>query len=138
VNVLRPGADYGWPETEGIEGDAGEPPILVIHPDEASPSGIAYAEGPLWMGGLGGQRLWQVPVDGPAAASDPISHLVGEYGRIRTVETAPDSSLWIVTSNTDRATWGGIDPDPETTASSPSSLSRPTDLAGPTNREEAP
>jgi glucose/arabinose dehydrogenase len=112
VNVLRPGADYGWPETEGIEGDTGEPPIFVIHPDEASPSGIAYAEGSLWMGGLGGQRLWQLPVDGPAAAGDPISHFVGEYGRIRTVEVAPDGSLWIVTSNTDRATWGGTDPRP--------------------------
>ncbi|MFD8519635.1 PQQ-dependent sugar dehydrogenase [Streptomyces capillispiralis] len=27
VNVLKPGLDYGWPATEGIEGDTGEPPI---------------------------------------------------------------------------------------------------------------
>lgn len=112
VNVLRPGADYGWPESEGIEGDSGEPPIFVIHPDDASPSGIAYAEGSLWMGALGGQRLWQLPVDGPRAAGDPVAHFVGEYGRIRTVEVAPDGALWIVTSNTDRATWGGTDPRP--------------------------
>ncbi|WP_162181686.1 PQQ-dependent sugar dehydrogenase, partial [Glycomyces tenuis] len=55
VNVLEAGRDYGWPETEGIEGDTGEPPIFTIHPDEASPSGIAYAEGSLWMGALGGE-----------------------------------------------------------------------------------
>src|SRR5690606_40908158 len=59
VNVLRPGADYGWPETEGVAGSTGEPPIATLHPDDASPSGVAYAEGSLWIGALGGQRLWQ-------------------------------------------------------------------------------
>ncbi|AVT35640.1 sorbosone dehydrogenase family protein [Plantactinospora sp. BB1] len=110
VNVLRPGADYGWPETEGVAGSTGEAPIATLHPDEASPSGVAYAEGSLWIGALGGQRLWQLPVQGRAATADPIAHLVGDYGRIRTVQVAPDGSLWIVTSNTDRATWGGTDP----------------------------
>lgn len=112
INVLRPGADYGWPETEGTEGDTGEAPIATIHPDEASPSGLVYAEGSLWIGALGGQRLWQLPVDGGTADAGPIEHLVGEYGRIRTVEVAPDGALWLVTSNTDRATWGGTDPRP--------------------------
>ncbi|XRQ05126.1 PQQ-dependent sugar dehydrogenase [Actinomadura welshii] len=112
LNVLRPGRDYGWPETEGTEGDTGEAPIFTIHPDDASPSGIAYADGSIWMGALGGQRLWQLPVDGPEAAGDPIEHFVGEYGRIRTVERAPDGSLWLATSNTDEATWGGTDPRP--------------------------
>ncbi|GAB3977477.1 PQQ-dependent sugar dehydrogenase [Plantactinospora veratri] len=112
VNVLRAGADYGWPETEGIAGSTGEAPIATLHPDEASPSGVAYAEGSLWIGALGGQRLWQLPVQGGAATADPVAHLVGDHGRIRTVEVAPDGALWIVTSNTDRATWGGTDPRP--------------------------
>jgi glucose/arabinose dehydrogenase len=109
VNVLRPGADYGWPQTEGIAGSTGEVPIATLRPDDASPSGVAYAKGSLWIGALGGQRLWQLPVQGRAATADPIAHFVGDYGRIRTVEAAPDGSLWIVTSNTDRATWGGTD-----------------------------
>jgi glucose/arabinose dehydrogenase len=112
VNVLRPGADYGWPETEGVAGDTGEPPLFTIHPDDASPSGIAYAQGSLWMGALGGQRLWQLPVDGAEATGDPIEHYTGEYGRIRTVEVAPDGALWLVTSNTDGATWGGTEARP--------------------------
>jgi glucose/arabinose dehydrogenase len=112
VNVLLPGRDYGWPETEGTEGDTGQPPIATVRPDDASPSGVAYARGSLWIGALGGQRLWQVPVRGPRATGRPIAHLVGDYGRIRTVETAPDGALWIMTSNTDRATWGGTDPRP--------------------------
>jgi glucose/arabinose dehydrogenase len=112
VNVLRPGADYGWPATEGIEGSTGEPPIATMHPDDASPSGVAYAAGSLWIGALGGRRLWQLPVDGEAAASDPIEHFASVYGRIRTVEVAPDGALWLVTSNTDRATWGGTESRP--------------------------
>ncbi|WP_211369988.1 PQQ-dependent sugar dehydrogenase [Nonomuraea turkmeniaca] len=110
VNVLTSGRDYGWPETEGVAGDTGQPPLFTLHPDDASPSGVAYAGGSLWMGALGGQRLWQLPVEGPRATGEPIAHLVGEYGRIRTVEVAPDGALWIVTSNTDQATWGGTDP----------------------------
>ncbi|MFG1694293.1 PQQ-dependent sugar dehydrogenase [Nonomuraea sp. NPDC049309] len=112
VNVLRAGAGYGWPETEGTSGSTGVPPIATLHPDDASPSGVAYAAGSLWIGALGGQRLWQLPVAGGAATGDPIAHFHGTYGRIRTVEVAPDGSLWLVTSNTDRATWGGTDPRP--------------------------
>lgn len=110
VNVLRPGADYGWPETEGIAGSTGEAPIATLHPDDASPSGVAHAGGSLWIGALGGQRLWQLPVDGGVPTAEPIAHLPGTFGRIRTVEVAPDGALWVVTSNTDRATWGGTAP----------------------------
>ncbi|WP_347657796.1 PQQ-dependent sugar dehydrogenase [Plantactinospora sp. B5E13] len=112
VNILRPGQDYGWPETEGLDGSTGVPPIFTVHPDDASPSGVAYAAGSLWIGALGGQRLWQLPVDGNAATGDAVEHFEGDHGRIRTVEVAPDGALWLVTSNTDRATWGGTDPRP--------------------------
>ncbi|MBM2615884.1 PQQ-dependent sugar dehydrogenase [Actinoplanes sp. LDG1-06] len=112
VNVLKPGADYGWPETEGVEGSTGEAPIWTVHPDDASPSGMAYAAGSLWIGALGGQRLWQLPVEAGAVTGEAVAHFAGDYGRIRTVEAAPDGSLWLVTSNTDRATWGGTDPRP--------------------------
>ena len=64
------------------------------------------------MGALSGQRLWQLPVSSGQPAGEPISHYIGQYGRIRAVEVAPDGALWIVTSNTDEATWGGTDPRP--------------------------
>jgi glucose/arabinose dehydrogenase len=96
----------------GSAGATGAAPIATTHPDDASPSGIAHAAGSLWIGALGGRRLWQLPVEGAAATAEPIAHFVGRYGRIRTVEVAPDGALWIVTSNTDRATWGGTAPRP--------------------------
>ena len=58
-----------------------------------------------------GERLWRVDVTGGGKrAGDPVAFLEGDYGRIRTVVTAPDGSLWITTSNQDgRGTPAGPD-----------------------------
>lgn len=110
LNVLRAGADYGWPSAEGFEGEGGQRPIFVLPPAEASPSGIAYAGGAIWMAGLRGQRLWRLPVADGEPAGDPVAYFVEEYGRLRTVQLAPDGALWVTTSNTDQATLGGAPP----------------------------
>jgi glucose/arabinose dehydrogenase len=107
VNVIARGADYGWPAAEGPDGAGGTRPVFWFTPEEASPSGVAYAGGALWMAGLRGQRLWRMPVEDGERAGDPVAYYQGEYGRLRTVEVAPDGALWVTTSNTDRATLGG-------------------------------
>ena len=107
LNALRPGADYGWPEAEGPEGSGGERPIFALRPVENSPSGVAYAGEAVWMAALRGQRLWRLPVEGGDRTGEPVAYLSGEYGRLRTVERAPDGALWVTTSNTDEATLGG-------------------------------
>jgi len=101
LNVLRAGQDYGWPAAEGDDGDGGTRPLASWHTDDASPSGVAYAGGAVWMAGLKGERLWRVPVAGGERTGDPVAYLDGTYGRLRTVVTAPDGSLWVTTSNTD-------------------------------------
>lgn len=111
LNVLRAGADYGWPEAEGPDGPGGERPTFSLRPEEASPSGIAYAGEAVWMAALRGQRLWRLPVgEGGERTGEPVAYLSGEYGRLRTVERAPDGALWVTTSNTDQATLGGEPP----------------------------
>ena len=52
------------------------------------------------MGALRGSRLWKIPVTDQQAAQ-PEAFFVGEYGRMRTVVTAPDGNLWVTTSNRD-------------------------------------
>jgi glucose/arabinose dehydrogenase len=110
LNALRPGADYGWPEAEGTDGSGGVRPIFQFAPEDASPSGIAYARGAIWMASLRGQRLWRLPVRRGRRAGAPRAYLVERYGRLRAVERAPDGSLWVATSNTDQATLGGTPP----------------------------
>ena len=101
LNRIDKGDNYGWP---AVEGKGGAPrytdPQLVWRTDDASPSGLAYDDGHLWMASLRGERLWRVTVDG-RKATDPTAYFVGDYGRLRTVEVAPDGNLWVTTSNRD-------------------------------------
>lgn len=102
LNAIKPGGNYGWPEAEGKSDDSGfQNPVDQWSTAEASPSGIAYAEGSVWMAGLRGKRLWRIPLNGTAASAEPQAFLEGEYGRLRTVVPAGGDRLWLVTSNTD-------------------------------------
>ncbi len=108
LNRITPGRNYGWPEVEGPGGPARfEQPQQVWNTDDASPSGLAFAAGSLWMAALNGERLWRVTVRGDRAVR-PKAFFVGRYGRMRTVALAPDGNLWVTTSNRD----GRGDPAP--------------------------
>ncbi len=101
LNRIEKGANYGWPECEGrCDTEGFVDPQAVWSTAEASPSGIAIAGDAVYMAGLRGERLWQIPLDG-GQAGRPRDHLSGEYGRLRTVVVAPDGTLWLTTSNTD-------------------------------------
>ena len=101
LNLITRGANYGWPMVEGKGGGSGlTDPQEVWNTDEASPSGLAWLDGDLWMASLKGERLWRVDVTG-TRAKDPTDFFVGTYGRMRTVAVAPDGNLWVTTSNTD-------------------------------------
>lgn len=118
VNLIEPGANYGWPE---VEGEGGEPefadPVAVFSTEEASPSGaeipldgaIPAWEGDFFMAALRGERLWRLELAGDGSVTGRESLLRGEFGRLRHVAQAPDGSLWVLTSNRD----GRGDPAPE-------------------------
>ncbi len=109
LNLIQPGANYGWPLVEGRGGEPGlVDPQVVWDTDVASPSGLAFVEGHLWLASLRGERLWRIDATGRRAQA-PTDFFVGEYGRMRTVAVAPDGRLWVTTSNRD----GRGDPDPE-------------------------
>ncbi|MFI8929770.1 PQQ-dependent sugar dehydrogenase [Streptomyces sp. NPDC053474] len=107
LNEIKAGDNYGWPEVEGKgdEDDEGaegfHAPVAQWKTSEASPSGVAYAEGSVWMAGLRGQRLWRIPVRGVDGEPKTEAFLTEEHGRLRTVLAAGGDKLWLVTSETD-------------------------------------
>ncbi|MDN3296017.1 PQQ-dependent sugar dehydrogenase [Streptomyces ficellus] len=102
LNLIEPGKNYGWPEVEGKGGgSAFVDPVAQWSTAEASPSGIAYAEGSIWMAGLRGERLWRIPLAGAEPSAEPQAFLEERYGRLRTVLAAGGNKLWLVTNETD-------------------------------------
>lgn len=99
LNIITPGANYGWPEAEGIAGEDGfTDPVQQWSPDAASPSGMTRIGGTLFIANLRGAVLRAVPVADPTTSTD---FFAGEFGRLRDVIAGPDGTLWFVTNNTD-------------------------------------
>ncbi|HEU4946678.1 MAG TPA: PQQ-dependent sugar dehydrogenase [Kribbella sp.] len=102
LNAITAGANYGWPAAEGVSHlDGMVDPIAQWRTDDASPSGITYSQGHIFMAGLRGERLWAIPVANGRRTGEPVAFFTNQFGRLRTVEAAPDGSLWLTTSNTD-------------------------------------
>jgi glucose/arabinose dehydrogenase len=99
LNHIVKGHNYGWPHAEGGDGRGGyHDPFVTWSNEECSPSGLAILRNRAWVGALRGQALWSVDLGGPTARRK-TRYFHQELGRIRTVERAPDGSLWVTTSN---------------------------------------
>lgn len=104
VNRIKPGRNYGWPIVEGkgsTHGGKFTNPLLAWRTSDASPSGLAYARGRLYMAALQGEGIWRMPVRSSGRLGKPKLLYGGKYGRLRTVIAAPGGGLWIATSNRD-------------------------------------
>ncbi len=99
LNRIEPGGNYGWPIVEGAAGDPRfADPVQQWSPSEASPSGMAHADGRLWIANLRGRSLREVDLASPGEST---VHWLAEHGRMRDVVVAPDGALWALTNNTD-------------------------------------
>ncbi|HEV2784563.1 MAG TPA: PQQ-dependent sugar dehydrogenase [Actinophytocola sp.] len=102
LNLILPGRNYGWPECEGTCDVAGMTnPKRTWSVAEASPSGLAFANGALFMAALRGQRLWRIVLNGENV-STVTSHFNGQFGRLRAVVKVPgENAIWFGTTNSD-------------------------------------
>lgn len=100
LNLIEPGANYGWPAVTGAPHREGYRDAKVVWPSTAdsSPSGLEIAGSTAYLGALRGQRLWTVSLSGDEA-SDPVAYFTREYGRIRDVIRTPDGGFWLLTNN---------------------------------------
>jgi glucose/arabinose dehydrogenase len=111
LNLIKPGANYGWPTCEGTCSVAGMTnPKATWNVSEASPSGIAIVRNVVYMASLRGERLWRIPINGDnESVGTPTAYYVGTYGRLRTVTKVPGADqLWLSTTNCDN---NGNQPD---------------------------
>lgn len=102
LNHIVKGRHYGWPRVEGGDGAGGfTDPFVTWRPTSScSPSGLAITRGRAWVGALAGHSLYSVDLVG-SRAGRKTRWFDDRLGRIRAVETAPDGSLWVTTSNRD-------------------------------------
>jgi glucose/arabinose dehydrogenase len=110
LNLIEPGANYGWPLAEGGEHGQFAAPIAV-YGSSIAPSGATwYGSGAIssWRGDilfatLVGTHLHRVSVDAddPRRVTSEEEELDERYGRLRDVQPGPDGALYLLTSNRD-------------------------------------
>ena len=117
VNNPQPGANYGWPvitygvDYSGVKIGVGteqaglEQPLHYWDPS-ISPSGLDFYEGALipgWdgdllAGGLSGQVLVRLDVEGDAVVGEERL-FEGQLGRVRDVRVGPDGAVYLLTDD---------------------------------------
>jgi glucose/arabinose dehydrogenase len=109
LNLILPGRNYGWNTCEGNCNVAGMTnPKHTWSVAEASPSGLAFANGALFMAGLRGQRLWRIVLNGENVGA-VTSHFTS-FGRLRAVAKVPgENAIWFGSTNSDNNGSGAAD-----------------------------
>ena len=110
LNLIQPGANYGWPTVEATQGaPAGTAlgdtvggltyPAVEWAVADASPSGIAITEDAIYIAALRGEGVWRIPLTQDGVGTPALLNL--DLGRIRDVEVGTGGDLYVVTNNTD-------------------------------------
>lgn len=118
VNVLRPGANYGWPAaTDGTYRNAEYAPPAIegaietpvwSWPETVAPTGLTFYtggafpewEGNLFVAGLSRGSLWRLETDGDIVVS-AVRMFEDAPVRLRNVRQGPDGALYLLTDEAD-------------------------------------
>ncbi|MEB6550752.1 PQQ-dependent sugar dehydrogenase [Heyndrickxia sporothermodurans] len=96
INLIKPGANYGWPIIEGNTRQQGmETPIFQTGDTTWAPSGIQYKDGKLYIATLRGEKLRIFDLKEKSS-----TYVRGDFGRIRDVYIERDN-LYFISNNLD-------------------------------------
>jgi glucose/arabinose dehydrogenase len=108
TNLIVKGGNYGWPICEGTAngtGSCGQSGLIApkhTYPvADGSCSGITIVRDVLYVACLRGERMYRLVISG-SSLINVTQYFQGTYGRLRTVEPAPDGGIWLTTSNGDK------------------------------------
>jgi glucose/arabinose dehydrogenase len=110
INIIQPGANYGWPLVQGNEGSKEvniQKPLIHSGEETWAPSGIAFVNQGPWKGkllvtNLRGQQLLSISLNGKGVVVRNVEPLFrNEYGRLREVIQGKDGTIYLATSNRD-------------------------------------
>lgn len=107
VNLIRPGANYGWPEVLCGTPRAGFVDALACSGDETwAPSGATFVTRGTWRGrllvaNLRGTHLRIFTLDEDGTRVHRQDRVLETFGRLRDVVEGPDGALYVLTSNRD-------------------------------------
>jgi glucose/arabinose dehydrogenase len=97
VNVIKAGADYGWPRP----GPASVPPTGTLPASASGGGGCGLSTGRLFVASSTSKSLALSNVTQSGALSAFTSTLQGRYGRLAGVVAGGDGALWLTTRNRD-------------------------------------
>ncbi|MBU5308328.1 PQQ-dependent sugar dehydrogenase [Clostridioides mangenotii] len=110
INIIQPGANYGWPLVQGDEETSEvttQKPLIHSGEETWAPSGITFVNQGPWQGNLlvanlRGQQLLDISLNDNGTSVNNIEFwLRNQYGRLREVIQSKDGSIYISTSNRD-------------------------------------
>ncbi|MGY1583600.1 PQQ-dependent sugar dehydrogenase [Streptomyces sp. MN13] len=102
LNLIKPGANYGWPTCQGDCTVAGMTnPKQTWTPEQGVPAQLAIVRNVIYVSTLRGQRLWRVPIEGNSErVGTKTEYYAFAYGRLRAIAKVPGSDeLWLGTSD---------------------------------------
>jgi glucose/arabinose dehydrogenase len=109
VNVIRAGANYGWPRIEGAATMPGMQGPAAFFTPSIAPSGASFYRGSqfprfadnLFVATLRGTHLLRLRVNAAGQVTSQERLLEGRFGRLRDVQPGPDGALYVLTNNRD-------------------------------------
>lgn len=120
INLIHPGANYGWPIVQGDEESKEKmtiKPLVQSNEQTWAPSGIAFINQGPWQGKLltaclRGEQLISITLNHEGTEAEKVeSWLVNQFGRLREVIQAADGSIYFTTSNRDERNIPRLDDD---------------------------
>lgn len=110
INLIQPGANYGWPLVTGEDSTNNEnshSPIISSGNETWAPSGLAYINQGPWSGellaaALRGSKLVAVTFNEDGTKAEAVSYwFENVFGRLRDVYQGKNGAIYILTNNRD-------------------------------------